>query len=78
MLVLGRVPCEDLTIDPSLRRNEIVLEVNGVVIRVYLLKNNRGDDRRIGIDAPDEVKIIRGEIYNSTTDLEGQHGQGNS
>lgn len=76
MLVLGRTPS---TVDVPIedRRNEIVLEVGDVVIKIYLLHNNRGDARRIGIDAPESVKIVRGEIYYSPfqTAQEGRDGK---
>lgn len=70
MLVLGRTPCDDDTAGiREDRRNEIVLTVDDdVVIRLYLLKNNRGMPNRIGIKAPkDRVNIVRGELYNSPT-----------
>ena len=73
MLVLGRTPCEDTTPETD-RRNEIVLEVGDVTIHVYLLENNRGSARRIGIVAPMHVKIVRGELYHSTTQ-EGRDGK---
>lgn len=76
MLVLGRTPCDDVTATREERRNEIVLTIDDVVIRVYLLKNNRGIGNRIGISAPkDRVNIVRGEIYESPTTQEGRDAQ---
>ena len=62
MLVIGRKPCDDVNTPPSERRNEIVLTYLDVTIRIYMLRNKSGDMRRIGIDAPIDVKVVRGEL----------------
>ncbi len=48
MLVLGRKPGEYIVIDGS--------------IKVKVIRSEKGD-LRLGIEAPRDVKIVRGEVY---------------
>ncbi|MCY6370403.1 carbon storage regulator [Clostridium ganghwense] len=50
MLVLGRKPGEYVVIDEK--------------IKVEVVKSEKGD-LRLAIDAPREIKIVRGEIWES-------------
>ncbi len=51
MLVLGRKPGEYIVIGDS--------------IRVKVIRSDKGD-LRLGIEAPRDVKIVRGEVYEET------------
>ena len=51
MLVLGRKPGEYIVIDGS--------------IMVKVIRSEKGD-LRLGIEAPREVNIVRGEVYEKT------------
>lgn len=58
MLVLGRKPGEYIVIDGK--------------IKVEVVKSEKGD-LRLAIDAPREIEIVRGEIYEKQwTDDRGQ------
>ncbi|MDW7675273.1 MAG: carbon storage regulator [Bacillota bacterium] len=54
MLVLGRKPGEYIVID-----DQIIVKV---------IKSNNGD-LRLAINAPEEVKIIRGELYEAESKM---------
>jgi sRNA-binding carbon storage regulator CsrA len=43
-------------------KNTVVLEVNGVVIRVIVKEINHIGSVRLGFDAPSQVKIVREEL----------------
>lgn len=70
MLVLGR------TTNPDNEQNaDIILQWRDVEVIIRLCEIRSKTWARIGIVAPEEVKIIRGELRNNSTTQEGRDVQ---
>ncbi len=59
MLVLGRKPGEYIVIDDH--------------IKIKVVKSTKGD-LRLAIEAPREVSVVRGEVYESSSTVEMVRG----
>ena len=57
------------------KRNQIILKWGDEIVRIYVQENRR-TSIRIGVDAPKEVQVIRGELEDKWQD--DYQGDGNS